>query len=305
MGRVAVDFYPEEAGVPLEEVRTFRRMLGGGAANVAAATARLGHASALLTKVGNDPFGVFVRRALEGLGVESSRVGVSPALRTPVVFCELFPPDDFRTLFYRLPTAPDMTLTVDELDLGEIAATPLLWTTGTALSAEPSRTATLAALRARSRQPFTVHDLDFRPAFWESEGAAGSLGRQAAACATVVVGALEEAVLLVGERAPEDVARALLELGPDLAVVKLGEGGAVAATPRGCVEVTAIGIDVVDGFGAGDAFGGALCHGLLSGWPLEKTMRFANAAGAIVASRLGCAEAMPTEQEIEHLLATT
>ncbi len=302
MGRVGVDLYPEQIGVPLAEVRTFRKLLGGSATNVAVAAARLGRRSGVITKVGDDPFGPYVRQAMEGFGVDPSRVGTHPSLRTPVVFCEIFPPDHFPLLFYREPTAPDMTLEPGELDLDEIASVPLFWTTGTGLSAEPSRAATLAALEARGRRAITVHDLDYRPMFWGAEADAGRYGREAVRRATVAVGGRTEAVPLVGELSPSDTAKALLELGVELAVVKLGPEGVLAANRAG-EEVTEapIPVEVVNGLGAGDAFGGALCHGLLSGWELGRTIRFANAAGALVASRLGCADDMPTEEEVEAL----
>ncbi len=303
MGRVGVDLYPEQIGVPLADVRTFRKMLGGSATNVAVAAARLGRSSAVITKVGDDPFGPYVRRAMREFGVDPSRVGTHPTLRTPVVFCEIFPPDSFPILFYRQPTAPDMTLEIGELDLDEIASVPLFWTTGTGLSEEPSRSATLAALEARRRRRITVHDLDYRPAFWRSEEETGRLGREAVARATVVVGGRTEAIPVVGDRSPSDTAKALLDLGVELAVVKLGPEGVLGATSDEEVVVPPIPVEVVNGLGAGDAFGGALCHGLLAGWPLERTLRFANAAGALVASRLGCADDMPTAAEVKTLLA--
>ncbi len=303
MGRISVDLYPEQIGVELPDVRTFRKMLGGSATNVAVAAARLGHSAGVITKVGDDPFGVYARRALNGFGVDPSRVGTHPTLRTPIVFCEIFPPDRFPLLFYREPTAPDMTLDEPELDLEEISGVPLFWTTGTGLSAEPSRTATLAALDARRRRAITVHDLDHRPMFWSSDEDAGRWGREAVGRATVAVGGRAEAIPLVGDRSPADTARALLDLGVELAVVKLGPEGVLAATNDQQITVPPIPVEVVNGLGAGDAFGGALCHGLLSGWELERTIRFANAAGALVASRLGCADDMPSGPEVEALLA--
>jgi 5-dehydro-2-deoxygluconokinase len=303
MGRVGVDLYPEQIGVPLADVRTFRKMLGGSATNVAVAAARLGRRAAVITKVGDDPFGPYVRQALGEFGVDAGRVGTHPTLRTPVVFCEIFPPDNFPILFYRQPTAPDMTLEVGELDLDEIAAADLFWTTGTGLSEEPSRTATLAALAARGRRAHTVHDLDYRPVFWSSAEEAGRWGREAVARATAVVGGRTEAVPLVGDRSPSETARALLDLGAELAVVKMGPEGVLGATGNEEVVVPPIPVEVVNGLGAGDAFGGALCHALLSGWELERTLRFANAAGALVASRLGCADDMGTAGEIEALLS--
>ena len=303
MGRISVDLYPEQIGVELPDVRTFRKMLGGSATNVAVAAARLGHAVGVITKVGDDPFGVYARRALNEFGVDASRVGTHPTLRTPIVFCEIFPPDRFPLLFYRQPTAPDMTLDEAALDLAEIARVPLFWTTGTGLSDEPSRTATLAALAARG-EGITIHDLDHRPMFWSSEEDAGTWGREAVGRATIAVGGRTEAVPLVGDRSAADTARALLDLGVDLAVVKLGAEGVLAATADEQVAVPPIAVEVVNGLGAGDAFGGALCHGLLAGWELERTIRFANAAGALVASRLGCADDMPSAAEVEALLGS-
>lgn len=302
IGRVGVDLYPEQVGVSLAYVSTFRKMLGGTATNVAVAAARHGRRSGVITRVGADPFGDYVRLALREFGVDASRVGTHPTLRTPIVFCELFPPDDFPILFYRQPTAPDMTLEATDLDLEEIASVPLFWTTGTGLSEEPSRSATLAALDARGRTGITVFDLDYRPVFWSSEQEAGRQGREAVARATVAVGGRAEAEPLVGDRSPSDTARALLALGAELAVVKLGPEGVLAATADEEMVVPPIQVEVVNGLGAGDAFGGALAHGLLAGWPLERTIRFANAAGALVASRLGCADDMPTSAEVDALL---
>jgi 5-dehydro-2-deoxygluconokinase len=302
MGRVGVDLYPEQVGVPLADVSTFAKSLGGSATNVAVAAARLGARAAVITKVGDDPFGPYVRGALRGFGVDDAFVGTHPELRTPVVFCEIFPPDDFPLLFYREPTAPDMTLTAEELDLGAIRDARVFWTTGTGLSAEPSRAATLAALRAR-KGGITVHDLDHRPMFWDDESEAGRWAREALAHATVAVGNRDEAAVATGTRDPEEAAEALLEAGVDLAIVKRGPEGVLARTRSERVEVPPLPVDVVNGLGAGDAFGGALVHGLLCDWPLERTIRLANAAGAFVAGRLACADAMPTLSELEGVLA--
>ncbi len=301
MGRVSVDLYPEQIGVPLADVRTFRKSLGGSATNVAVAAARLGHASAVITKVGDDGFGPYVRRALEGFGVDARWVGTDPHLRTPIVFCEIYPPDNFPLLFYREPKAPDMNLAPEDLDLDAIAAAPLFWMTGTGLSDEPSRTATLNALEQRSGG-ITVFDLDYRPVLWKSGDEAGRIYSEALRYATVAVGNQEEVEVAVGTRDPSEASAALLDLGLDLAVVKRGPEGVLARTARGVVEAPPIQVEILNGLGAGDAFGGALCHGLLSGWDPEKTLRYANAAGAIVASRLACADDMPTREEVEQLL---
>ena len=303
MGRVGVDMYPEQIGVTLAEVRTFAKSLGGSATNVAVGAARLGRRAAVITKVGSDAFGDYVRRALTGFGVDTRWVSTDPTLRTPIVFCEIHPPDRFPLLFYREPKAPDMNLVTADLDMGAIAAAPLFWTTGTGLSDEPSRTATLAALDAREGRDITVHDLDHRPMFWRPGEDARRWAGEALRRATVVVGNSDEAEMATGLRDPRAAAAALLEMGPRLAIVKRGGEGAYARTARDEVSVPAVEIPVLNGLGAGDAFGGALCHGLLAGWPLARTLGAANAAGAIVASRLACADAMPTLGEIEALLA--
>jgi 5-dehydro-2-deoxygluconokinase len=301
MGRVGVDLYPEQIGVPLADVRTFAKSLGGSATNVAVAAARLGAHAAVITKVGDDPFGPYVRSALRGFGVDDAFVGTHPTLRTPVVFCEIFPPDDFPLLFYREPTAPDMTLAVDELDVEAIRDARAFWTTGTGLSAEPSRSATLAALGARERG-ITVHDLDHRRMFWDDESEAGRWARAALAHATVAVGNRDEVAVATGTRDPEAAADALLELGVELAIVKRGPEGVLARTRDERVEVPPVPVDVVNGLGAGDAFGGALVHGLLHDLPLERTIRLANAAGSYVAGQLACADAMPTISDLEGAL---
>ena len=301
MGRVSVDLYPEQIGVPLAEVKTFAKSLGGSATNVAVAAARLGHRSAVITKVGDDGFGQYIRAALEGFGVDARYVGTDPDLRTPLAFCEIHPPDNFPLLFYREPKAPDSNIAAEDLDLGEISSAPLFWITGTGLSEEPSRSTTLGALEARSGG-ITVVDLDYRPMLWNSREEAERWYRKALKHATVAVGNQEEVEVAVGTGDPHEASAALLDLGLELAIVKRGPEGVLARTAEALAEALPIEVDVVNGLGAGDAFGGALCHALLLGWDPDRTIRFANAAGAIVASRLACADDMPTEKEVEELL---
>ena len=303
MGRVSVDLYPEQSGVALADVRTFSKSLGGSPTNVAVAAARLGRTAAVITRVGADGFGPYVRSALRGFGVDDRFVGTDPDLRTPIVFCELHPPDHFPLLFYRQPTAPDIRIRLEHLDLEAIEQARVFWTTGTGLSDEPSRTATLGALEARGRRGITIHDLDFRPTLWSQPDSAGAYQRCALRQATVAVGNVEEASVAVGRGSPEELARRLLAQGPDLAVVKLGDRGVMVAAGDTVTHVPPVLVEVVNGLGAGDAFGGALCHGLLAGWDPVRVVEFAAAAGAFVASKLACADAMPTEREVRHLMA--
>jgi 5-dehydro-2-deoxygluconokinase len=304
MGRVGVDLYPLQTGVGLADVETFGKFLGGSATNVAVAAARHGRRSAVVTRTGPDPFGEFVHRQLRELGVDDRFVTPVAGLPTPVTFCEIFPPDDFPLYFYRLPKAPDLEIRADELDLAAVRAAGVFWATVTGLSQEPSREAHHAAWQARAGSSLTVLDLDYRPMFWDSVEAAHQQVAAALPLVSVAVGNLEECAVAVGEREPEAAAKALLAAGVELAVVKQGPKGVLAMTRDERVEVPPTPVTVVNGLGAGDGFGGALCHGLLAGWPLERVLRFANAAGAIVASRLECSTAMPTSAEVEALLAS-
>ncbi len=301
MGRIGVDLYPEQTGVSLARVSTFAKSLGGSPANVAVGAARLGVRCALITKVGDDPFGEYLRDALREFGVDGRFVGVSRGLRTPVTFCEIHPPDHFPLLFYREPVAPDLTIDEADLDLDAIRAARVLWTTGTGLSGEPSRSATLAALAARETSPpgsITIHDLDHRPMFWDDEARAGRWAREALARATVAVGNPDEVEVATGTRDPMDAAGRLLEMGVELAIVKQGPRGVLARTREQVWEIPAVPVEVVCGLGAGDAFGAALVYGLLAGWPAGRAVTLANHAGAIVAGRLACADAMPTLEEL-------
>ncbi|ANW65883.1 5-dehydro-2-deoxygluconokinase [Mycobacterium sp. djl-10] len=301
IGRSGVDVYPLQVGVGLEDVESFGKFLGGSAANVTVAAARLGNRAALISGAGDDPFGTYVRAELDRLGVDNRYVSVHPEYPTPVTFCEIFPPDHFPLYFYRKPSAPDLQITADELDLEAVRTARLYWSTVTGLSEEPSRSAHFAAWEARGRAPLTVLDLDYRPMFWESPAAATEQVQRALAHVTVAVGNREECEIAVGETDPDKAADALLDLGVELAIVKQGPRGVLGKTRASSVTVAPNEVDVVNGLGAGDAFGGSLIHGLLHGWPMEKTLRYANAAGAIVASRLECSTAMPTAAEVAEL----
>jgi len=301
MGRCGVDFYPTQHG-SLVDVQHFDKFLGGSPANVAVAAARLGSSSALISRTGPDPFGAYVHSALRGFNVDDRFVSDVVGFQTPVTFCETFPPDHFPIYFYRQPKAPDLEIYLEELDLDAIAAARLFWATVSGLSVEPSRAATVAALAARHRCHPTVLDLDYRPTFWSSLDEARRCVREAVAHVSIAIGNLDEVEVCVATRDPDEAADRLLSLGCTMAVVKMGPAGVLAKTNDERVVGLPVEVKVVNGLGAGDGFGGAFCHGILSGWPLPTIIDVANAAGAIVASRLACSEAMPTMNEIEELL---
>jgi 5-dehydro-2-deoxygluconokinase len=302
IGRLGVDLYPLQDGVGLGEVTSFGKYLGGSAANVAVAAARYGHDTALLSRVGDDPFGAYLRAELERLGVSSRFVATDPSYKTPITFCEIFPPDDFPLYFYREPSAPDLQILASDVDQATVREAALVWFTATGLSEEPSRGAHLDLLAVRERRAHTVFDLDYRPMFWESAADARTWVQRALSYATVAVGNREECEVAVDETDPERAADALLDRGVALAIVKQGPRGVLAKTHEERVEIPARQVEVVNGLGAGDAFGGALCHGLLSGWDLRKTLSYANAAGGIVAGRRECSTAMPTEREVAEVV---
>ncbi|KJL24324.1 5-dehydro-2-deoxygluconokinase [Microbacterium azadirachtae] len=301
-GRLGVDLYPLQTGLGLAEVDTFGKYLGGSAANVSVAAARHGHRAALVSRVGNDPFGRYLLGELDRLGVENRYVGVDPYLKTPITFCEIFPPDDFPLYFYRDPKAPDLDIEPADFDSEVVTEARILWLTVTGLSQEPSRAAHFSALTTRGRRQHTILDLDYRPMFWANTAEASAQVARALEHVTVAVGNREECEVAVGETEPIRAADALLERGVELAIVKQGPKGVLAKTRDETIEVAPYLVDVVNGLGAGDSFGGALIHGLLSGWDLERILRFANVAGAIVASRRECSTAMPSTREVEAIL---
>jgi 5-dehydro-2-deoxygluconokinase len=301
IGRLGVDLYPLQTGVGLEDVTSFGKFLGGTAGNVAVAAALHGRSTALISRTGDDAFGRYLVKELERLGVDARYVTPVPDLPTPITFCEIHPPDHFPITFYRYPKAPDMQIETNELDLAAIKEADLLWVTVSGLSEEPSRTAHHAALDARADR-ITVLDLDYRADFWPSPEDAGREIAAVLGNIDVVVGNQTECAVAVGIDDPSAAASAILDRGPSMAVVKRGPDGVYARRGDERVEHDPIQVDVLNGLGAGDAFGGALCHGLLAGWDLDRTIGFANAAGAIVASRLECSTAMPTTWEVERAM---
>jgi 5-dehydro-2-deoxygluconokinase len=302
IGRVGIDLYPLQDNVGLEKVETFSKSIGGSATNVAIAAAKHGRRTAVITRTGPDAFGRFVHEELTRLGVSDAFISDVPELLTPLAFCENYPPDHFPLQFYRLPIAPDLVIKPEELDLAAIVDAGIYWSTVTGLSAEPSRSAHHAAWEARNRKQHTILDLDYRPVFWTEKSLASEQVRAALPHVTIAIGNKEECEVAVGETEPRRAAEALLDAGVEIAIVKQGPKGVLGMTRDTFVEVPPTPIVPINGLGAGDSFGGAFCHGLLEGWDLETILRFANAAGAIVATRRECSTAMPTTDEVQLLL---
>ena len=305
IGRVSIDLYAEQLGVPLADVKTFAKSIGGSPTNVAVAAARLGRRSAVVTAVGADEFGEYVRAKLVGFGVDTSFVESHVRYRTPLAFGVMDPPDEPQIIFYREPSAPDEHVVLAERHLDAARAADIFWVAGSCLSGAETGPTARAMLEARGRRRHTILDLDYRPVLWPSEEAAREQIGGAVSHATAAVGNRRECDVAVGSADPDEAADTLLERGVELAVVKLGSEGVLVATPDERTRVDVVPVEVVSGLGAGDAFGGALCARLLAGDDPVSAVRFANAAGAVVASRLLCADAMPTTAEVTELLESS
>ena len=289
LGRVGVDLYPNDLETPLRRVQTFTRFVGGFAGNVATGLARLGVRVAIVSRVGDEGHGEFVRDFLVREGVDVRFLATDPYWLTPPTFCEVWPPDRFPITFYRRPTAPDWQLSPSDFDAEEVASARLLYATGTALAQSPSRETTLAALEAH--RGIAIFDLDWRPALWADQGEYRDLARRAVARADVVMGNEEE------------VEGASLAERPARLVLKRGERGATVYDGNEATDVPGRPVEVVNGLGAGDAFAAAVGHGLLRGLPLVEAVRRGTVAGALVAAQLACSEAMPRLDELEEALA--
>jgi 5-dehydro-2-deoxygluconokinase len=287
LGRVGVDLYPNEIETPLRSVRTFTRFVGGFAGNLSTGLARLGVRAAIVSRVGDDGHGEFVREWLAGEGVDVRFLATDPYWLTPPTFCEVWPPDNFPILFYRRPTAPDWQLAPDDFDREEIAGAALLYVTGTGLAQSPSRETTLEALRLH--RGTTIFDLDWRPSLWDDPAEYPPLAAKAASASDIVIGN-EEEVAAGGLR---DVPRL---------VVKRGERGATVYEQGDATDVPGYPVDVVNGLGAGDAFAAAVGHGLVRGLSLVEAARRGTVAGALVAAQLACSEAMPYLEDLEAAL---
>ena len=303
VGRISVDLYAVEPNVGFEGQQSFQKSVGGSPTNVAVAAAQLGRRVGLATKVGDDKFGEYVRTRLAGWGVLTDYVGVQHGAQTPLALAALTPPETPTVIFYRGPAAPDTTLTLDDVPADVVSDANILWISQGSLSQGSTADSCLHWMGLRTREQHTILDLDYRPALWETVDAARAMATRAISLATIVVGNREECEVAVGTSDPDSAADRLLEAGVRLAIIKLGADGVLLATASERVRIPAIPITLVCGLGAGDAFGGALCHGLLNEWGLEEIGKFANAAGALVSTKLTCADAMPTVTELNELLA--
>lgn len=316
MGRSSIDLYANDVGAPFVEIESFAAYVGGSPTNIAVGARRLGLNSALLTAVGEDPVGEFIMHFLEQEGVETAFIPTKSGYRTSAVVLGIEPPDKFPLVYYRADAA-DIQLTIDDVQAAPLDNCRLLEISGTGLSREPSRSATVfAAEQARAAGAKVVLDLDFRADQWHDPRAFGATVRGVLPLVDVVLGTEEEvkAAMLTSPdqlrvlhsqiSAPEvegDLEGAierLLEWGCEALVVKRGPQGASVYPAEGAPQdVPGFPVDVYNVLGAGDAFASGFIYGYLQGWDWYRAARMGNATGAIVVTRHGCANFMPYEQE--------
>ena len=301
IGRISVDLYAQQEGASFTDPQTFAKSVGGSPTNVAVAAARLGHHAAVVTNVGAEQLGDYVRAQLATWGVDTAYVGTG-AGQTPVVLAALDPPEDPQIIFFRGAAAPDTQVTTSDVPIGVIVECPVLWIAFGALAQGTTADACQDWLDVRDRRDDVVLDLDYRPSMWPDRDAAHEVALAAVRRSTVVLGNRVECEVATGETDPDRAADALLAEGVRLAIVKRGGSGVLLATADDRWTIPPLPISVLCGLGAGDAFGGALVHGLLSGWTVPEMGMFANAAGAYVATKLTCADAMPTIVQVEAMM---
>ncbi len=320
IGRTSVDLYAEQDGSRLEDVQSFRKYVGGSATNIAVGTARLGVKSAMLTRVGEEQMGRFVRKTLDENGVDVSQVRSDPEKLTPYVLLAVRAIEDFPRLF-AYGDAADLAVEEGDVDPDFISSSKALLVTGTPLSRPGTRAASVKAIEAARRGGTkVVFDLDYRPVFWgvASHEQGGEMFvaservtevyRSVLPDCDLVVGTEEEVRIAGGSTDTREALRSIRGLSEATVVLKVGAMGAIVfpeAIPEDLedgVRVPGFPVEVFNSVGAGDAF----MSGFLSGWlreePLEVCLRLGNACGAIVVSRHGCSPAMATTEELEYFL---
>jgi 5-dehydro-2-deoxygluconokinase len=305
MGRSCIDLYAHEIGVPLTGVKSFDAYVGGCPTNISVGTRRLGLRSALLTAVGEDEVADFVLAFLQREGVETRFIPRKAGRRTSAVIMSIQPPDKFPLTFYR-DNCADRALDLDDVRGAPVDRTSVVVVTGTGLGYEPSRSATIfAAERARASGARVVVDIDYRAGEWASAAHFGVHMRALLRFAQLAVGTDEELRAATGEEDSTTAARRLVELGLEALILKRGGEGAIVFRPgHDPVVVPAFRIEVLNVLGAGDAFASGLLYGWLQGWTLERAVRMGCATGAIVVTRHGCANFMPTLPEVEEFVAS-
>ncbi len=321
IGRSSIDLYSANIGSPFEKISAFNAFVGGCPLNIATGAQRLGLNTAILTGIGNDQVGNFIKHFLNEEGISTAFIPTIEGTRSSAVILGIEPPDKFPLVYYRENCA-DINLNIDHVNAIPFAEFKAVAFSGTAFSKDPSRTAMFYALeRAKKNKLTTLLDIDFRADQWDDPRAFGVTLRAALNSFTIVVGTEEEILatyltdkeqLLIKHQqisAPEirgniDTAiQEILKSGVETLVVKRGKDGASIFQPgQEEVKVPGFPVEVLNVLGAGDAFCAGFSYGLLNGWDLFKSVRMGNACGAIIVTREGCANFMPTYTEVNDFV---
>mgnify|MGYP003439140427 FL=1 len=317
IGRSSIDLYSANVGSPFTEIKSFNAFVGGCPTNIAVGATRLGLHCAILTGVGNDQVGAFIKNFLQKENVITDFIPTIAGTRSSAVILGIEPPDKFPLVYYR-DNCADIHLDIDHVNAIPFNDFKASIFSGTALSKEPSRTAMLYALESATKNSVTkLLDLDFRADQWNDPRAFGIVIRTILPQFNIVIGTEEEilAANLTDSSqvsikhqqisAPEikgNIDKAIqniIDTGIDTLIVKRGKDGAsVFEKGKAEVKVPGFPVEVLNVLGAGDAFAGGFCYGYLNGWDLYKSVRMGNACGAIIVTREGCANFMPTLKEV-------
>ena len=322
IGRSSIDLYSNDVGSPFPEITSFGAFVGGCPTNISVGTRRLGLKSVLLTAVGDDPVGEFLLKFLNDEGVETQFIVNKPGHRTSAVVLGIEPPDLFPLIYYR-DNCADIELTIDDVIASPIAESRSILISGTGLSKEPSRSATIYATeQAKAMERLVFLDLDFRADQWHDPRAFGVSVRSILRNVDIAIGTEEEikAASLIDvshlsiehsqvsnpniEGDMEAAIATILNAGPEALVVKRGSDGADIHLKQGeVIHAAPFPVEIYNTLGAGDAFASGFIYGILNGWDWRKSARLGNATGAIVVTRHGCANFMPTMAEVDDFVA--
>ena len=322
MGRSSIDLYSNDIGEPFVEIDSFAAYVGGSPTNISVGGKRLGLNTALLTAVGADPVGDFILHFLNNEGVETRFIPRKPEHRSSAAVLGIEPPDKFPLVFYRENCA-DINLNIDDALAAPVGDCRVFQFAGTNLSREPSRSATMfAAEQARLAGATVVFDVDFRPDQWHDVRAFGVVARSVLRLVDVVIGTEDEInAAMLSDAAQMEVTHSqvsdtkvagdtrgaiefMLGMGPEAVVEKIGpEGARIHLRDGEIIEAPGFPVEVTNILGAGDAFGGGFIYGLVKGWGWYRAARLGNACGAIVVTEHGCANFMPTMDEVETFVA--
>jgi 5-dehydro-2-deoxygluconokinase len=317
MGRSSIDLYSNDVGAPFVEIKSFAAYVGGSPTNISVGGRRLGLKTAVLTGLGVDPVGDFILHFLDNEGVDTQFSPRKPGRRSSAVVLGIEPPDKFPLVYYR-DNCADIELTIDDVLAAPVADAKVFQFAGTNLSKEPSRSATMfAAETARQVGTEVVFDVDFRPDQWHDPRAFGVVVRSALPLVDIVIGTEDEinAAMLTDPtqmklthsqisdtKVQGDTERAIafiLSKGPKAVVEKVGSRGARIHLASGeVIDAPGYPVEIYNILGAGDAFGAGFLYGHINGWGWRKSARLGNACGAIVVTKHGCANFMPTYDEV-------